>query len=89
MQKNFLRLHGQGIRKAGVNTSSTLMRTGQNALKVYVKEQRRSDIPIPHILHALDSAVQLVEEYDMVDVNDYMQDFTRMQRHRYLLQLHH
>ncbi len=63
------------------------MRTGQNALKVYVKEQRRADKHIPLVLQALDNAVQNAEEYDMIDVNDHMQNFTRMQRHRSLLQL--
>jgi len=87
MQNYFLRLIGQVERQAQVNRNPSLVRSSTNALKVYVKESRRADKVIPEVLRAVDRDVQNVEEYDMIDVNDYVKDVSRMQRHRYLLQL--
>ena len=46
-----------------------------------------ADKVILEVFRAVDRDVQNVEEYDMIDLNDYVKDLSRMQRHRYLLQL--
>ncbi len=88
MQKYYLRLTGQAIRQAAVNLSVTPMRTAQNALHVYIKEQRRADRAIPLVLQAIDRKVQdVAADYIMIDVNEFMGNFSTMQRHRFILQL--
>ena len=54
---------------------------------MYIKEARRADRSIPPILCPLDKKMQNINDYDMIDVNDYMPDMTGIQRHRFILQL--
>jgi hypothetical protein len=88
-QKYYLRLNDQVVRHAIANTIATPIRNITNALHVYLKEPRMADITIPPILQDLDRKAKNVDEYITIDVNDYMEDFTRVQRHRYNLQVQH
>ncbi len=65
------------------------MRTTDNALKFYVREARRADKDIPPVLRRLNTRLENVIEYEVIDVNDCMDDMSRSQRHRYLLQMEH
>jgi hypothetical protein len=87
MQKYYLRLTGQVIRQVAVHLNVTPMRTAQNALHVYIKEKRRADRAIPLVLQAIDKKVQDVANYIMIDVNEFMGNFSTMQRHKFILQL--
>jgi len=87
MHKYYLRLTRRVERQSQVHKSTAPMRTSDSALRVYLREPRRADKSIPPILQSLDKKVQDVDEYVMIDVNDYMSDLSRMQRHRYILQL--
>ena len=87
MQRYYLRTTGQAVRTAQVRTSAAPVRTLENSLRVYIKEARRADRSIPPILRPLDKKMQNINDYDMIDVNDFMPDMTGMQRHRFILQL--
>ena len=87
MQRYYLRTTGQAVRTAQVRTSAAPVRTLENSLRVYIKEARRADRSIPPILHPLDKKMQSMDDYDMIDVNDFMPDMTGMQRHRFIIQL--
>ena len=63
------------------------MRSAENALKLYLKEPRRVDKAIPLILQPLNTKLENSAEYAMIVVNDYIEDMSRSQRHRYLLHL--
>ena len=82
-----LRITGQAVRTAELYTSVALVRTLDNSLRVYIKEARRADKSIPHILRPLDRKMQNIDDYEMIDVNDFMSDMTGMQSHRFILQL--
>jgi hypothetical protein len=88
MNKYYLRLTGQAERQIQVNRSLLPLRTSENALHVYVTEPRRADKPIPPALIPINRRILNADEYDMVDVNDFLADLSRMQRHRFLLNLH-
>jgi hypothetical protein len=45
---------------------------------VYIKEARRADRSIPPILCPLDKKMQNINDYDMIDVNDFMPDMSGM-----------
>ena len=79
MQKYYLRLTGQVERQIQVHKSATPLRTGENALQLYIKDQRMADRAIPLALQALNIKLEIVAEYVMIDVNDYMPDMSRMQ----------
>ena len=46
---------------------------------IYVKEPRRADKQIPPALRSIDNKIKNVDEYEIFDVNDYMEDFSGMQ----------
>ena len=46
-----------------------------------------TDKRIPLVLQPLNTKLQSALEYEMIDVNDYMEDMSRLQRHIYLLKL--
>ena len=83
----FLRVSAQTDRQVQVRESMTPLRNAENALFVYIKEPRRADKDIPLLLRPLNTKLVNAVEYDMIDVNDFMEDMSRSQRHRYLLQL--
>ena len=85
MQKYYMRLTGQVERQIQVHKSATPLRTCEKALQLYIKEQRRAASAIPLALQAMDTQVQNVDENVTIDVNDYMPDMSRMNRHRFLL----
>ena len=88
MQRYYLRLTYQTIRQAQVHKSANPPKTVENALQLYSKEPRRADKAIPSILlHYLNAKLDTSVEYNMIDVNNYMEDMSRQQRHQYLLQV--
>ena len=66
---------------------ATPLRTAKNALNLYLKDPRMANKPIPLVLKPLNTKLQSALEYEMIDANDYMEDMSRIQRHRYLLKL--
>ena len=87
MQRYYLRLTGQAQRSTQAQQSAAPLRNTDNSLHVYVKEPRRADKTIPPHLRPLNKRLESALEYEMIDVNDYMEDMSRMQRHRYILQM--
>jgi hypothetical protein len=87
LHRYYLRTTGQAVRTEQVRTSVAPVRTLNNSLRVYIKEAWRADSSIPSILHPLDKKMQNMDDYDMIDVNDFMPDMTGMQRHRFIIQL--
>jgi len=87
MQRYYLRLTGHVLRQAHVYTSVDPLRTLDNSLRVYVREDRRADKSIPPILRPLDMKMHNVDDYGTIDVNDFMTGMSGMQRHRFILQL--
>ena len=76
MQRYYLRLASQTARQARANSSITPLRTIENALHVHVREPRRADKAAPPDLQPLDNKMQTVNEFDIVDVNDYMSNMS-------------
>jgi len=87
MQRYCLRLSGQNIRQTQAHKLFAPLRSGKNALKMYVKDPRRADKAIHPILRPLNTKPGSALEYEMVDLNDYMGDMSRSQRYMYLLLL--
>ncbi len=88
MRRYYLRTTGQSIRQTALRESVTPLRTVDNALKLYVREARKANKDIPPVLRRLNTRLENAIEYDIIDVNDYMDDMSRSQRlHRYLLQM--
>ncbi len=52
-----------------------------------LKEPRRVDKAIPSILWRLNTKLETAREYEMIDANDFVEDMSRLQRHRYLMQV--
>ena len=87
MQRYYLRLTGQVARQAHVYTSVNPLRNLENLLRVYIKEARKVCKSIPPILRPLKRKMQNIDDYDMIDVNDCMEDMSMKQRHGFILQL--
>ena len=80
-------MSGQSIRHAHVINSATPKWTADNALKLYVREPRMVDRAIPPVFRRLNTKLESAIVYDFIDVNDYMEDVSRSQRHMYLFQM--
>jgi hypothetical protein len=87
MQRYYFRSSGQSIRHAQGIHSATPMRTADNALKSYVREPRKANKNITPVLRRQNTKLENAIEYDIVDVNDYIEDMSRSQQHMYLLQM--
>ena len=61
------------------------MRSANNSLQVYFKEPLRADKGIPSVTWRLNTKLETTLEYEMIDVNDFMEDMSSLQRHRYLM----
>jgi len=87
MQRYYLRLTGQTHRAIHEQKIVAPLRNTDNSLHVYLKEPRRVDKTNPSHLRPLNKRLDSAIEYEMIDVNDYMEDMSTMQRHRYILQM--
>ena len=87
MAKHEVRLAGQSVRQAEVHQSTAPARTPESALHLFIKKPRRTDKIIPSILRPLNDRLEEAEEYEMIDVDDFMIDMTNNQRHQYLLKM--
>ena len=88
MAKYELRLAGQSVRQTALHNRAAPARTSVSALHLCITEPRRAELVIPSILMPLNTRLEESEEYETIDVNDFMIDMTSNQRRQYLLKMH-
>jgi hypothetical protein len=89
MGKYELKLAGQSVRQTTLHMNSAPASTLASSLHLCITKPRRANLSIPSIiLRPLNRRLEDSEEYETIDVNDFMADITNNQRRRYLLNMH-